>query len=197
MYKWLKKPVFRLGTNIGKTQKKPVLKPMQRFHALDDAKRSLLPRHTQGKQQNATKALTNSVLSWDDYTGTIGTASSVKAETVGGKSFLHFQLLHPHPGAQPAARTLVLRGPGKAVLALHARLLKRCIAALDACCCWLPASVVTDSDQHDEEEGALNGGRGGSGGGGGACDGRPALKQFAYNPLSAFIPTQAGGDDEV
>ena len=29
--------------------------------------------------------------------GLIGTAASVKAETVGGKNFIHFRLLHPRP----------------------------------------------------------------------------------------------------
>ena len=105
--------------------------------------------------------------------GVVGTAASVKAETIGGKIFLHFQLLHPEPLSRPALRTLILRGPGRALLAMYARLLKRCIAALDACCCLLPASTTTAvADAEDIR-----------------------TDRVAYNPLAAFMPSVGEEED--
>eukprot|EP01043_Picozoa_sp_COSAG02_P017481 COSAG02_NODE_793_length_17156_cov_54.511051_12_plen_601_part_00 len=151
-------------------------------HAAGAVVAAEIPYLTSDDGLEATDGSTAPDLTWsDDWGGGfIGTASSVKSETVGGKEFIHFRLLHPRPELQLAARTLVLRGPGKALLALYARLLDRCIAALDACCCWLPASGLECA--------------GVAGGGGSESEERA---KFAYNPLSSFIPTQAGSEDEM
>lgn len=138
-----------------------------------------------GDAPAATEMSTDPRLSWTDRWGggSIGTASSVKCETVGGKSFVHFRLLHPRPLAQPAAKTLVLRGPGKALLGLHARLLDRCITALDACCCRLPVSALSSNGHGNSDDSASKE--------------RQQQPGIAYNPLSSFIPAQAKNEEEV
>ena len=75
----------------------------------------------------------------------------------------------------------------------YARLLGRCIAALDACCCWIPAAGAscdresqreTETETETETES-------------GAAAGQGRHVKFAYNPLSSFIPTQAGSEEQV
>ncbi len=152
-------------------------------HAAGAVVAAEIPYLTTDDGLEATNSSTGSDLSWSDNWGggVVGTASSVKSETVGGKEFIHFRLLHPRPEVQPLARTLVLRGPGKALLALYAKLLDRCIAALDACCCWIPVSG-SECDEVATGGGSAN---------------KAGQAKFAYNPLSSFVPTQAGNEDEM